>query len=533
MREKKHIGIFRQVPLDISEEMLAEEVKLAERDAKTIQDFYRRYARHKWDVQVRGYAMRGEQETRPPYYAYKDIKNFMSEYDMQGFDPNYFQVFGGASDMCGNGNMPGSRSAVYQGCGSDSMIHELGHNFGLHHASTYDGETLIEYGDRSSMMGAGTSRGGLNSVDLVRLGLESDREILKITKTQQVLICPIELPPHGMHINEYQHISVKGVHISLRKEKGAHCNFWRNREDTLYVHEYKSDLHSIRLLPDLKPGQSKNLSNGAKIEYLEYANETARVNIYYEANDPRPADLPMPSGFPKSLPGVSVEPKHSGAWYNPDFTGEGFDIHIHDNKLVLYWYTYNHKYPDRRFYFGEASLTDGVVEFDIMTTTNGTWEDPSSFKVEKAGSGQIYFLGKANGIFNFKLEELGRGSIEIIPVAISSTGGIYYQPSRNGEGFTIQFYGDMCVAYWYSYGPSNRRDNSSQRWYVCSGTKNNYGVYNLVVYEAQDNEWMGLREGPGIVEIGTADLIVIDENNITFTYDIPLGAGNFKLEKLF
>jgi hypothetical protein len=550
---KKHIGIFRQVPLDTTDEDLGHAENLAKGWAQSVQTFYRRYARHVWDVQVRGYAMRGEQSYYPPTYASTDIKNFMAEHDMEGFVPNYFHVVStsGAKGMCGQGNLPGNRSVTYGlGCGTDTMCHELGHNFGLHHASTYeagaDPET-VEYGDRSSVMGAGNGRGGFNSVDLVRLGLEDEREILEVTDTRQVIISPIELPPHGMHDVEHQDIRIIKnkfpVHLSLRKKRGSFYSFSGSAEETLFVHEYASDLHSIRHLKDLLPGQSKNLSNGTRVEYLEYANEMARVNIYYNPSDPKPEDIPMPVGFPPGPPSVSVGPEHTGAWYNPDFNGEGFDIQVRQNKLVLYWYTYNHKQKQRRFYHANVPLKDGPIEFDIMTTDLGTWTDPTKYQIAKAGTGQLYFLDGANGIFNFNLDELGRGSIEIVPVALSTgnaSDGIYYQPSRNGEGFTIEFFDQLnsCVAFWYSYGPKDgTRPNSRQRWYICQGDKNDDGTYDLTVRETPDNMWMGLREDPGAVDVGNAKVMIIDGDHITFDYDIAtetvVGSGTFNLERLF
>lgn len=550
---KKHIGLFRQMPLNTSDESIAKQLIRTKKDAADIQYFYRYYTRHIWDVRCEGYVMRGEENTHPPIYAQNDIRKYIAEHDMKGFEPNYFQVHGGySSGYCGQGNRPGNRCVTYLtfGCGPKTKVHEPGHNFNLHHASTLSGSDLKEYGDTTSIMGSGTRVAGFNSVDMLNLDLPSDREIKRVTKTEQILICPIEMPKHGMHENEYQHIIIgsgrEPYNLSLRKGKGVEYPCGERYEDKLYVHQDKKDEHSIRILGDIRPGGSKQIKSSIKVTYHEYKNETARVSIIF-GDDPLPADIPMPEGFPKNIPSVVLEPKHSGAWFDPERNGQGFDIHIKEDRMVFYWYTFNYKQNSRRFYTATCSVGEGLEEFDIYTTEDGTWIDPTLHTTKKVGRGQLYFFDDTHGVFNFDTEEHGRGSVEIVPVALATdnlNNGSYYQKSRNGEGFTIQFFDDICVVYWYSYGPKmfgsaygNYTGNMTQRWYVCSGTKDSEGTYNLTVYEPIDGRWMKLQEDSNVHKVGSVKLIVIDNNNIKFNYDIDAdrlsGIGSFDLKKLF
>ena len=554
---KKHIGIFRQLPLTTTEEARAKQLVRTQEQAKSVQEFYRYYGNKVWDVEVRGYVMLGESSAHPPYYARSDVTKYMNEHDMEGFEPNYFHVNGGYSEgYCGQGNKPGNRSVTYINyvCGVKTMIHELGHNLNLHHASTFDGvDKLVEYGDKTSVMGSAQSVSGFNSVNVIQLGFEDEREIKHITETQQILICPIELTKHGMHENEYQNVifksGTKTFHVSIRKIKGGQYYSGESDESMLYIHESTRDTHSIRY-PSLRypgPNVRRTLPGGVVVEYLEYANETARVNIIF-SGDSKPDDIPMPVGFPAALPSVSIGPEHNGAWYDKDYTGEGLDLHVKDDKMVLYWYTYNVKQRSRRFYFAACSLTDGLNEFDIMTTEDGTWADPTLYTPKTVGKGQLYFFDGTRGVFNWNTDEHGRGSMEVTPVALSNhpSTGSYYQPSRDGEGFTIQFFDhlDSVTAFWYSYGPiergtgyNNYKGNMKQRWYVCSGKKTDDGSYDLKVYEATDNMWMHLRDEPNVHEVGTAKIVVNDVDNITFDYDINAdnvtGKGTYELIRLF
>jgi hypothetical protein len=563
---KKHIGVFRQVPVGTTDESKAKSMTYVARHVKTIQDYYRRYGGHVWDVEVRGYVMEGEANAHPPYYAKSDTDNYMATHDMEGFEPNYFHIWGGTSGgYCGQGNLPGNRSVTYMNsaCGTKTMIHELGHNFGLHHASTFragnpdaeppTADKIVEYGDTSSIMGMGSSVVGINSVDAVRLGLEEDREVKVVTETQQVFVAPFELSERDLRENEYANVRIeKGTtpyHVTLRKVKGAHYGNNRRSEDTLYVYEYARDKHSILILGTMKVGSSKTLPNGAVVKYLEYADETARVNIIYNSSDVTPQDIPMLTGFQVPMGTVTVEPKHSGSWFNRDNNGEGFDIHVKEDRTVLYWYTYNHKQTSRRFYYAVCPTTEtGPIEFDILTTEDGTWEDPTLAESITVGKGELFFYDGNNGVFSYDLNDLGRGSIELVPVALSTdhpSNGSYYQPSRSGEGFTIQFYDhlNLCVAYWYSYGPTVRGSyggysgNMKQRWYACVGAKNADGTYTLDVSEALDNVWMGLRDEPGVNSVGSATVTIVDDNNIKFDYGINAdrvsGTGTYNLTKLF
>lgn len=577
---KKHIGLFRQLNFKEgdpppTEEALAKAQGMIDAHAVKIEEYYRRYGGHVWDVRVRGFVMRGNENAHPPTYARNDVSKFIEENpeQMGDFVPNYFHVQGGYSQgYCGQGNLPGNRSVTYvnYSCGTKTMIHELGHNFGLHHASTHTNgnpnaeppipDKIVEYGDSTSIMSSATSINGLNSVELVRLGLEMDRETTRIGETTQVLIAPIELSERDMRENEYQNVRVgsgtEPYHLSLRKsvDDGWFYSQGRKGTDTLYVHKYARDKHSIRMLADIQVGGGKTLPNGARIEYLEYENECARVNVIFNG-EPAPADLPMPTGFPVPMDTVYVAPEHNGAWYDPNHNGEGFDFQIKEDKMVMYWYTYNHRHKTRRFFYAQAPITGGTgpVEFDLFTTADGTWEDPTLANREiPAGTAQLYFHDGNNGVFLYDSPSYGRGSIEIVPVALSSghpSNGSYYQPSRNGEGFTVQVFEqlNMCVAYWYSYGPAwygspTYRGNSKQRWYACVGSKNDDGTYDLELMECQNNYWMQLRDDPDVEYVGTAKLTIVDDTHITFDYDINanppsqrpvVGTGTFNLEKIF
>jgi hypothetical protein len=550
---KKHLGIFVQVPLDASDAKVADSQRRVDISANKVEKFYRSHssAVGLWDVKVRGFVMRGEDNVHPPNYGRSDIRIRRAE-GLDGFDPNYEMVIGGASgSYCGQAPIGGFRSVIFPGvsCSWKSIVHEWGHNLGLHHASTLRNGDITEYGDsNNSIMGSGTAVHGLTSPHLVLLGFEHEREIKRITETTQVLICPTEMMKHGMHPDEWQNVIIedggKEFFLSLRKTKGVVYPAAGRSPEKLYIHELTNDAHSVFHSGTLSPGSGRTISNNLRIQYEEYANETARVSIFLEDNVVE--NVSMPVGFPEPM-GVSVEPKHSGTWGDKDFSGQGLDIHITDTQVLLFWYTYNVHETSRRFYWAMCDRADAMKEFKVYSS-KGTWEDPAAHTLIEAGTGQLYFFDDTNGVFNYNTEEHGRNSFEVtisVKPQDNELSGSFYQPSRSGEGFTQQFYSvndeTMVVMFWYSYGRDNTsyayKGNGTQRWYLCDGMLQDDGTYDLTVYEILDGEWMDIRDYTPAPVVGSAKLSITDTDNLVFDFDINAdlvnGKGMYNLKRVF
>ena len=298
----------------------------------------------------------------------------------------------------------------------------------------------------------------------------------------------------------------------------------------------------------MSPGSRKGLESGVRIEYLEYANETAKVNfIFQDQYDIEENEIPV--DFPEKLLSTELSEDHNGLWYNDDFYGQGFDVQVRNNKLLVYWYTFNEKNDSRRFYFGSCDLAEGTETFDLYTTDSGTFDDPTTAKAIKAGRGQLYFFDKNNGVFNYNTDEHGRGSVEITPIAFSQhdMSGVWYNPERNYEGFSIQFFDQLnsCTAFWYTYGPKTSSSSiSKQRWFMCNGSKVSDTEYDLTIYEVTGGRWM-FFDDVVVKSVGTAKLTIIDsglnwdiDSKLKIDYDIAAepgvtGKGTFDLTRLF
>lgn len=586
-KPSKHIGVYRTIITGTDEpvEEPSEENKKTLRSSanligKEVKQFYRQLFRHIWDVDITPYVLWGDEDrVYPPSFSRLTRRARNAEGHLPGYDDiDYHAIWGGyIKGICGQGGVPGGACVTYRqsSCGAKTMCHELGHNFGLMHANAIleEGGQPQEYADRSSIMGSVTSLVGFNSPQRVFFGADPEETIVRVKETGQYLLCPIELETHSMHQNEVKHIIFEGTdavsggrgepvipatnafHISLRKSGQGH--HYGANGTMLFVHEFTNRkatvLHSYL---NTKPGDTFTLPNGAVIEYLELKDETARINVLLNPDDPKPTDIPMPQGFPQHMPSVELSEKHSGSWYDPEMNGQGFDIQVKDGRLAFYWYTFNKGSDSRRFYYGTCLLKDGLEQFDIFTNKRGTFDNPEYSYPVKMGTGQIIMYDDTTGVFNYNFNEqlaeyakFGRGSIEIQPVALSEDNtynGIYYNSNRDGEGFTVQYFHDMetCVAYWYTYGPKPTGgggvDIHTQRWYTCVGNKSEDGTYDLTIHEVIGGKWKWLADADevNLVEVGKATLGIVDDNNITFEFDIDAehyvkGTGKYELTRLF
>jgi len=88
--------------------------------------------------------------------------------------------------------------------------------------------------------------------------------------------------------------------------------------------------------------------------------------------------------------------------------------------------------------------------------------------------------------------------------------GSWYDPDNSGSGVDIQVLGDFTTVKYYAYG------SSRQAWYVMNGEGGNLNMI-ATVYDA------------GVVtehDVGSAHIEQIDNNTITFDFDINIDVDN-------
>lgn len=524
--EKKHIGVFYKVRAGAS----AESIELAAIEASVIardlQDFLRYHSGGRWDIKSEGFGMASDCNPLPPLMCSGAARRV----DTKTFVPNYWHTVDNVSaGFCGQAQYLGAISINYYFgmCGQATTNHEIGHNLGLMHDGVRDAfGNEAEYGTTSIMgKGGGRRSQGMSAFHRVLLGFETARETLRVDSTQQILMTSTEMPPEVLRENEWQNIQISGGYwLSMRKERGTRYPVSGGREDSIYIHYVdSSDRGNMKLLiPVMDVGSTRFLPNGIEIIYHEFNAETARVTIQYP--DQGTAEpLAMPTNPPIPPPGSMLDESHSGLWYKPEYDGQGFDVMVKGDRVLVYWYTYDQAAEQQRYYIGAGEIQEGASAFDLYTTANATFFNPSA-DVIKAGTAQLYFDDNG-GVFHWETAEHGRGALNLTRLATtlpSDLNGSWYNPARDGEGLSIQQFGNTMVVYWYTYD-----NNGNQKWYTMIGNPD-----ALTMYETSGGMWQFFDDVNAEI-IGSANLLVTD-GGVILNYDSPkLGTSSRPMVRLF
>lgn len=553
-----NFGLFFRIPLDYPEKEKIKDLARVQDYARQTENYARRYAGLVWEIRAEGFIYESESSNVAfPHYGKADIQPFIDAGGTNGFIPTHHMAIGyGRTDRCGEAVIGGNWGATFRnmGCGIGTIVHELfGHELGFDHAGQIkpDGSET-EYRDDSDIMGGGGGLlTGLSSPRLVQMGFETNREIKYVDSSQAILIAAVERTHHMMHPGMYQHVIlvVAGQPnwiLSTRNDKGWPYSTGSNRNDTLYAHRIDKGGKTKRLLPDIKVGETKMLPNRVYVTYHEYAEETASVSALFPDQGTVSQPLPIPTGFPARMKSVQIQNSHTGMWHDPRFVGQGLNVFVdvERGEVMVYWFAYNEKYDDRRWWTGHGKISDGQATFELRTTDKGTFDDPTKHESYVVGEGQLYFHDGESGVFCFDTDEHGKGSFNLIPSAPlsdSPLSGSFYSEETDGSG-VIMFVMESinrAVAFFYTYGGmvrphrpgSSDRAIQKQRWILCHGervsAKGEPDKFRLVAIETKGGKWMSF-DRPTEVNIGAAiltfippdDLKINPNNVIEWEYDL-------------
>jgi hypothetical protein len=192
------------------------------------------------------------------------------------------------------------------------FAHELGHNLGMHHAST----PTSEYGDTSDIMGySGFGLRQLNAPHQEQMGWRAAEKIFAVTESGLYDIAPLEiedqqaLAPQALKIakpdtDEY-------YYLSYRKKIGFDNNLPSQYPDRLNVHCYKGDGSASRtyFLDALEDGQSfVDAVNGVTITQVGHTDDSVTVQVQLDATCVTAAPVVGISPIIRSAaPGTSVD----------------------------------------------------------------------------------------------------------------------------------------------------------------------------------------------------------------------------------
>jgi len=570
--------------------------------AANVEEFFDYHTSHSWDVTVQGYAFAASCRPQPSYWCTQDAQQYLRDTGqrqpdyIQTWAPGHYNW-----SVSGVGQVGGPHSVLLTTASNHTTrisVHEFGHNLGLWHSSTLtDDGVHTEYGDHTSVMGNGFS---FNAPNLIELNLDTsspqatafdnfslvpdtisiddkvydipaestlyirhnqgkvtsneyltnapkESPMVVVDSSQQVFLAPLELRDVDLRSEEDRFVVIDVPNnnalftVSTRKVGPGGGNI----EPTLMLHEpgvyihrtpNRSNSTTLGRYP-LKVGESKQIGTGVVVQYLEQQGETARVNVVYD--EVVPENTQMSTGFPAVPFGGSLAAEHSGLWYSPEFRGQGFTVFVKGNRALVSWLTFQNGSDRHQYYLSYGSINEVIEGVELWTTDGGTFADPSTREVISAGRSRLYFT-EDGGVFNYDMDEYKRGSVLLTQLLQSNDtlNGLWFDPERVGEGFSVIMYGDTMVAYWETYGynpptsPFDAAEPDAQKWYYSQGELNAQGTYNLTVREVSGGRFLRFDD-VDLTNLGTINVTPNADGTLTADYNFSGNVGTLNLKRLF
>lgn len=246
----------------------------------------------------------------------------------------------------------------------------------------------------------------------------------------------------------------------------------------------------------------------------------------------------------------------SGAWYNPQASGQGFEFIISQDSVFLTesavfgaWYTYDTTSggPDtQRWYSLQASrLEPGLpsVSVGIYQNINGNFDSQPPTAAVNVGTGTIMFDTCSTGSFSYTFEDGRSATVPLQrlmpnvtcvqsgtptdPPSDFGLSGSWYDTDTGGQGLLVSVDPTDAQVFvgWYTYALDGEAQGvTGQRWFTAQGA---YTVgatsMDLNVYASTGGTFDSNATPVTTVPVGTATLAYVDCRTATFDYDFTSG----------
>lgn len=258
--------------------------------------------------------------------------------------------------------------------------------------------------------------------------------------------------------------------------------------------------------------------------------------------------------------GETIRSGHGGHWYDPARSGEGWVLELlGDDSALLYWFTYDEDGRQRwltavgRTQRGD---TGDYIDFPTLVVTRGgrfgSGFDPAQVVREAVGSATLRFADCDHGQFSYQAfgqaqtfqvvrlaHTMGTAceSANGVPgresTARAGQSGSWYDPSHNGEGYSLQWMDPRrALITWYSYDTEGR-----QYWMLGVGELDQAGRLQFPELHATRGARFGAGFDPDDVERFAWGTLTVDIGCDIGTADYAsmlaqFGSGGLDLHRL-
>ena len=247
------------------------------------------------------------------------------------------------------------------------------------------------------------------------------------------------------------------------------------------------------------------------------------------------------------ISGFQINAGHSGAWFNPDTSGQGLllDVEPAEQFMFIAWFTYTDDASanpfEQRWLTAQGNYSGNTAVLDLFETLGGKFDDPQEVTFTPIGEVTLSFSDCGQGQMTYSFDEEGlQGEFPLLRVIPDSGNvcnefsgnttqavdinagmdGAWFDLNTSGQGFFIDAHpdpegGNFIFVAWFTYGEDTA---SGLRWLTAQGSFEG-SIAEIDVSETTG----GSFDDPqpiSRINVGTMSIDFTDCNNALLTYSL-------------
>jgi glucose/arabinose dehydrogenase len=247
-------------------------------------------------------------------------------------------------------------------------------------------------------------------------------------------------------------------------------------------------------------------------------------------------------------PNFTINAGHSGAWFNPETSGQGqlIDVEPASQFMFVSWFTHTDAASanpfEQRWFTAQGNYSGNTAELPLFETLGGKFDDPQMVTTTQVGEVTVSFSDCGQGQMTYSLDEEGlQGEFPLLrvipgsenvcedlagtsPQAVDINAGMdgaWFDPATSGQGYFIDAHpdpegGNFIFVSWFTYGDETA---SGQRWLTAQGGFEG-SLAEIDVFETTGGSFDDPLT-PSTVRVGTMSLDFTDCSNAQLSYSLP------------